>query len=94
MSVAGPKADEIGRYRTLAFKVRFSTECGLTNGMLGRSAFSQERTFGDSNSKSDENIDTFEVDSIELTNPELFSDKEEDNSFNQDYDLNEQYKAC
>ena len=31
-----------------------------------------------------EGLDTFEVDSIELETPELFSDSEVDNSFNQD----------
>ena len=31
----------------------------------------------------------FEVDSIELTTPELFSDRAEDSSFNQDSDSNE-----
>ena len=40
-------------------------------------------------SKSDENIPTFEVDSIELTTPELFSDSAEDNSFNQDNNTSE-----
>jgi len=33
---------------------------------------------------SDKNMSTFEVDSIELVTPKLFSDNEEDNSFNQD----------
>ena len=32
---------------------------------------------------------TFEVDSIELATPELFSDKTEDNSFNQDNNIGE-----
>ena len=34
-------------------------------------------------------LDTFEVDSIELATPELFSDNNEDNTFNQDTNKNE-----
>lgn len=50
-----------------------------------------EEASNNENLKEDEkNIPTFEVDSIELATPELFSDSGEDNSFNQDYDLNEQ----
>jgi len=48
-----------------------------------------ESTQEDTVSKSDENIPTFEVDSIELTTPELFSDSTEDNSFNQDNNTSE-----
>jgi len=48
-----------------------------------------EGTQEDKISKSDENIPTFEVDSIELTTPELFSDSTEDNSFNQDNNTSE-----
>ncbi len=36
------------------------------------------------NTQKDENMDTFEVDSIELKTPELFSDQNEQDSFNQD----------
>jgi len=43
-----------------------------------------ENTFGNQDSQSNENMDTFEVDSIELTTPELFSNDEKDNSFDQD----------
>ena len=35
----------------------------------------------DQDSKINENMDTFEVDSIELATPELFSDNEKNNSF-------------
>jgi len=40
--------------------------------------------FDNQDSKIDENMDTFEVDSIELATPELFSNDEKDNSFNQE----------
>ena len=47
-------------------------------------------SFSNENLKEDEsNIPTFEVDSIELVTPELFSDSAEDNSFNQDSDTRE-----
>ena len=39
-----------------------------------------ENTLNDKDSKSDENIETFEVDSIELATPELFSDFNQDNN--------------
>ncbi|MDC0231892.1 cell division protein FtsZ [Pelagibacteraceae bacterium] len=49
-----------------------------------------EDSSNDQNLKEDEsNMTTFEVDSIELTTPELFSDKTEDNSFNQDNNIGE-----
>ena len=49
-----------------------------------------EDSSNDQNLKEDEsNMTTFEVDSIELTTPELFSDKKEDNSFNQDNNIGE-----
>ena len=38
----------------------------------------------------DENMDTFEVDSIELKTPELFSDEYDQNSFNQDNENNKE----
>ena len=45
---------------------------------------------GDQNLKEDEsNMTTFEVDSIELTTPELFSSDNEDNSFNQENNISE-----
>ena len=37
----------------------------------------------------DQSMSTFEVDSIELSTPDLFSSKSEDNSFNQDNNTNE-----
>ena len=43
-----------------------------------------ESTSNDLNSNKDEDISQFEVDSIELITPELFSDNGENNSFNQD----------
>ena len=45
-----------------------------------------ENVFDNQNSEMNENMDTFEVDSIELATPELFSNEEKDNSFNQDID--------
>ena len=41
------------------------------------------------NTEEESNMPTFEVDSIELATPELFSDNIEDSSFNQDSDTNE-----
>ena len=43
-----------------------------------------ENVFDNQDSKSDDKLLNFEVDSIELATPELFSDKGEENSFNQD----------
>ena len=43
-----------------------------------------ESALEDKNSNEDANMSTFEVDSIELATPELFSGNEEDNSLNQD----------
>ena len=43
-----------------------------------------ENTSNNKDSILDENMETFEVDSIELATPELFSDKEENNTFDQD----------
>jgi len=49
-----------------------------------------EDSSNNENLKEDEsNMTAFEVDSIELTTPELFSDRTEDSSFNQDSDANE-----
>ena len=43
-----------------------------------------ENVLDNQDSEINENMDTFEVDSIELTTPELFSNDEKDNSFNQE----------
>ena len=43
-----------------------------------------ENVSNDQDTKTDEHLEKFEVDSIELVTPELFSEKNEDNSFNQD----------
>ena len=43
-----------------------------------------ENVFDNQDSEINENMGTFEVDSIELTTPELFSNDEKDNSFNQE----------
>ncbi len=43
-----------------------------------------KNVFDNQDSKINENMDTFEVDSIELATPELFSNDEKDNSFNQE----------
>ena len=49
-----------------------------------------EDSSNNENLKEDEsNMATFEVDSIELATPELFSDNTEDNSFNQDSNTSE-----
>ena len=51
-----------------------------------------EDIFNDENLKSNENMETFEVDSIELATPELFNNnnvEESENSFNQDTNNNE-----
>ena len=44
----------------------------------------EENVFNENDSKTSENLHTFEVDSIELVTPELFDDNEVNNSFNQD----------
>ena len=63
----------------------------LENISIENAAYLQnlENTEEDAASKPDENIPTFEVDSIELATPELFSDSTEDNSFNQDNNTSE-----
>ena len=43
-----------------------------------------ENVFDNQDCEINENMGTFEVDSIELTTPELFSNDEKDNSFNQE----------
>ena len=52
--------------------------------------FIDQANLNNENLKEDEsNMSTFEVDSIELATPELFSDSEQDGSFNQDNNTNE-----
>ena len=47
------------------------------------------QNLGDLTNEDESNMSTFEVDSIELATPELFSDSAEDNSFNQDSNISE-----
>ena len=58
----------------------------LKNISMENAAYLQntENVFDNQDSEINENMDTFEVDSIELVSPELFSNNEKDNSFNQD----------
>ena len=58
----------------------------LENISMENAAYLQNmnNVFDNQDSKIDENMDTFEVDSIELATPELFSNDEKENSFNQD----------
>ena len=58
----------------------------LGNISLENAAYLQnvEDEFSDINPKADEDMATFEVDSIELSTPELFSSTTDENSFNQD----------
>ena len=49
----------------------------------------EDSVFEENSKKEEENMPTFEVDSIELATPELFSDSREYNSFNQDNNTNE-----
>jgi len=58
----------------------------LENISMENAAYLQnvEDVFSDKDFKSKENMDTFEVDSIELATPELFSNSEDDNSINQE----------
>jgi hypothetical protein len=61
-------------------------EASLENISMENAAYLQnvKDVFNDNDSKSNEDMDTFEVDSIELATPELFSDDGESNSSNQD----------
>jgi len=61
-------------------------EPSLENISMENAAYLQnvKDVFNDNDSKSNEDMDTFEVDSIELATPELFSDNGESNSSNQD----------
>ena len=65
-------------------------EPSLANISMENAAYLQnvKDVFNDNDSKSNEDMDTFEVDSIELATPELFSDNGESNSSNQ-YNNNE-----
>ena len=67
-------------------KKEASTNSSLENISMENAAYLQnmENVSDDQDSKTNENMNTFEVDSIELATPELFSDNEENNSFNQD----------
>jgi len=60
-------------------------EPSLENISMENAAYLQnvKDVFNDNDSKSNEDMDTFEVDSIELATPELFSDNGESNSSNQ-----------
>ena len=49
----------------------------------------EEKSIDQSSKHEEESMSTFEVDSIELATPDLFSSKSEDNSFNQDNNTNE-----
>jgi len=69
-----------------------SNELAVENVSMESAAYLQsiEDATNDENLKKEENkMPTFEVDSIELATPELFSDSEKDNSFNQDQASNE-----
>jgi cell division protein FtsZ len=49
----------------------------------------EKTSFEEKQKLEESNMSTFEVDSIELATPELFSNQDEDASFNQDHNLNE-----
>jgi len=63
-----------------------SQDLALENVSMESAAYLQttENLIEDSNSDSGENIDRFEVDSIELVTPDLFSENSEDKSFNKE----------
>jgi len=68
---------------------RVTNDTSLENISIENATYLQntENISSDKDSESDENMETFEVDSIELATPELFYDKSEkieNNSFNQD----------
>ena len=65
---------------------KFINEPSIENISMENAAYlhNTENEFNENNSKTNENLSTFEVDSIELATPELFSDNEENNSLNQD----------
>ena len=62
-------------------------ESSLENVSIENAAYLQniENNTIEKNSEADDNMQTFEVDSIELATPELFSENSEDASFNQDH---------
>ena len=64
------------------------SEPSLENISMENAAYLQnvEDVTNDNNSKMEKDISTFEIDSIELATPELFSDKEDNNLYNQDAD--------
>jgi len=65
---------------------RVTNDTSLENISIENATYLQntENISSDKDSESDENMETFEVDSIELATPELFFNKGENNSFNQD----------
>jgi len=86
------KKHEVFQEKLMNEEIKESTNNSeLENISIENAAYLQnlESTQEDSPSKPDENIPTFEVDSIELTTPELFSDNAEDDSFNQDNNTSE-----
>jgi len=65
---------------------RVTNDTSLENISIENATYLQntENISSDKDSESDENMETFEVDSIEIATSELFSDKGENNSLNQD----------
>jgi len=65
---------------------RVANDTSLENISIENATYLQntENISSEKDSESDENVETFEVDSIELATPELFFNKGENNSFNQD----------
>ena len=63
-----------------------SQDLALENVSMESAAYLQttENLIEDANSDSNENMDRFEVDSIELVTPDLFSENSEDKSFNKE----------
>ncbi len=69
-----------------------ANESSLNNISMENASYLQsmeENISQDEIKKEDNNLDTFEVDSIELATPDLFSDNIDENSFNQDNDQSE-----
>ncbi len=77
--------------KTLEIKESFN-EPSFENISMENAAYLQntENLSNDEDYKINENLDTFEVDSIELATPELFSDSQEDSSFNQEISKEEE----
>ena len=65
---------------------KFINEPSIENISMENAAYlhNTENVFNENDSKTNKNLPTFEVDSIELVTPELFDDNEVNNSFNQD----------